>query len=524
MRRQCPPWILLLAAALHATGMARSPLPAQDGLKFLRVAREFQARPFADVVRDADQHPLYPWCVAHLEPAVAAAVGEGPTAWRLAAQLVSVAASLIALLAVYRLTLSLFDRHAAVLAAVLFAILPGTVEVGHETLSDALALSAFLLALSLACECLVRPSIRGAVGFGLAAGLGYWTRPEAAVLPLVLAGVLTLRVAIEHRATVAGVMPRLTSWRPAAGGVVGFLVLVGSYGLLKGELSEKLALRRGAALSSRHDAPRRVAHVLPTGLDDSRWDFSPKEEGDRPATRPGVASALVQIANRWAGSTAWVFTALALYAAWRVPSGPGRWVVAAYAAAFTAVLARHVHTLGYLSDRHVLTLAVAALPWSAAGALDASRRVAARLGWPETLRTRRRTAAVAGLLALGLLFHARPAHASRAGHLAAGRWIAAHATPGDAVLDTRGWAAFVSGCRSYDPWHIRQALTDARLAFVVVGQDELDAGSRRGETLRALVSHAGEPAVTFPGRPDGSGVAVRVFRFEHPASWEDLRP
>ena len=43
--------IVLLAAALHAVGIARTTLPAQDGLKFIRVARQFQDRPWADVVR-----------------------------------------------------------------------------------------------------------------------------------------------------------------------------------------------------------------------------------------------------------------------------------------------------------------------------------------------------------------------------------------------------------------------------------------------------------------------------------------
>jgi hypothetical protein len=70
--------IVLLSAALHAIGMARSILPAQDGLKFIRIAREFQTRPWIDVVRGADQHPLYPALVAVAEPLVSAFLGEGP--------------------------------------------------------------------------------------------------------------------------------------------------------------------------------------------------------------------------------------------------------------------------------------------------------------------------------------------------------------------------------------------------------------------------------------------------------------
>src|SRR3954468_4090874 len=76
--------IVLLAAALHAIGMARAILPAQDGLKFIRIAREFQRRPWTDVVRGSDQHPLYPALVAVTEPAIAAVAGHGPDTWRVA--------------------------------------------------------------------------------------------------------------------------------------------------------------------------------------------------------------------------------------------------------------------------------------------------------------------------------------------------------------------------------------------------------------------------------------------------------
>src|SRR3954471_20641142 len=81
--------LVLLAATLHTAGIARTLLPAQDGLKFLRIAREFQLRPWADVVRASDQHPLYPALVALGEPAVALVAGDGPDSWRIAAQGVS---------------------------------------------------------------------------------------------------------------------------------------------------------------------------------------------------------------------------------------------------------------------------------------------------------------------------------------------------------------------------------------------------------------------------------------------------
>ena len=67
---------------------------------------------------------------------------------------------------------------------------------------------------------------------------------------------------------------------------VTFLTLVGGYALAKGEVSEKLALRHGAGIEQSRPHRRVAPPWLPPGLDDPRWDFSPKEE-----TLPGDASA-----------------------------------------------------------------------------------------------------------------------------------------------------------------------------------------------------------------------------------------
>src|SRR5262249_20780343 len=161
-------------------------------------------------------------------------------------------------------------------------------------------------------------------------------------------------------------------------------------------------------------------------------------------------------------------------------------------------LVRHVVLLGYLSDRHVLPLVAVALPWAAAGTDLCARGIAGVLGWTAP-RARRWGAAgvVVALLAAVLLPQAQPGHRRRWGHGAAGRWLAAHAGPAEAVLDTRGWAAFVADRPSYDYWHVRQALTDARLAYIVVGDDELSARSRRGATLRAVLAYAASPVAAF---------------------------
>ena len=128
------------------------------------------------------------------------------------------------------------------------------------------------------------------------------------------------------------------------------------------------------------------------------------------------------------------------------------------------------------------------------------------------------------MIAVGVAFQLKPSHPTRWGHWAAGRWLAENARPGETILDTRGWAAFVSGRPSYDYWHVRQAFTDSHLAYIAAGTDELKAESRRGATLRAVLAYAAEPVAGFPAVRGDRGVGVQVFRYHRPASWEGLRP
>jgi hypothetical protein len=539
--------IVLLAGALHAVGITRTILPAQDGLKFIRVARQFQVSHATDVIRNSDQHPLYPALVALAEPCIAGFRGHGPDTWRIAAQVVAALASMTLLVPLYGLARSLFDDRIAALTVILYVSLPMPSEVGHDTLSDGLGLLATLAALWLGAAALATGDRRAFVGSGLAAGLGYLARPEVALVPLAVGitflagvrrpGVLTLTLGLGLRRGAFGLSML----------GVAFLTLVGGYALVKGEVSEKLALRygTGTGLVQHRDLVRKAPQWLPPGLDDRRWDFSPKEEGasaEQPAT---AMAALRQLISRWAEGLGGFF---GLFAVWGVvrarfvrdliakeradeglsevaPPSRLRTLLTVYLVLFAAVLVRHVGMLGYVSDRHLLPMVAVALPWAAAGTYVCARGIAGVLGWPP--RRARRVGAV--LLSLAILAaiaapHWKPGHRSRWGHWAAGRWLRENARPSDAVLDTRGWAAFVSDRPSYDYWHVRQALTDAHLAYVVVGADELSATSRRAATLRALLAYSANAVAAFPDDKDGKGVGVRVYRYHRPDSWEGLRP
>ncbi len=534
MSRRCLASIVVLAAALHGLGIARTVLPAQDGIKFIRFARAYHTQPWIQAVRDADQHPLYPALIALTQPVVASANGPSADSWRIAAQLVSTLASLALLIPLFGWTRSLFDESTASLAVFLFVLLPQPAEIGHDTLSDPLALFAFTTALWCGERTLRSPSLASALGCGLASGLGFLARPEVAVLPAaVLATAMSSRIVVglktfrHPNSTLKETSPATMGIPPLRGRFavlcVVFLSLVGAYALVKGEVSEKLALRRSAAIPSRPEVHRKAKQWLPPGLDDPRWDFSPKEESDEP-TQLSLVEATTSLFRQWFEVMAWLLAILSLVGAVRVKAGPGARLAIVYSLFFGILLVRHASLFGYLSSRHVLTLVVISIPWAAAEAHLIGQRLAQLLRWDEARARRWGTVAILLIASAGIGAQLKPTHASRWGHWAAGRWLAQNAKPGEALLDTRGWASFVSGLPHYDYWHVRQAFTDSRLSYIVVGADELAAQSRRAETLRAILAYACEPAAAFPERRGGNKPEILIYRFRQPDSWEGLKP
>jgi len=516
-------WLLavaLFSAALHVVGMVRTPLPAQDGLKFVRVARQFRAIPWAEVVRGSDQHPLYPALVALAEPAVALGMGKGPGAWRVAAQGVSALAALALLWPLHALARRLFEDRTANLTVFLYALLPFPAAIGHDTLSDSLALSFTVAALCLGERMLRTRSWASAVGCGAMAGLGFWTRPEVALVPPVvaMAAMWGWRSWREEMAVFA----RLAAMTAT---ILGF---VGGYAAVKGQLSEKLSLRWSTAVGVDAMAARKPAPSLPRGLDDPRFDFSPKEESDDPSLKGLPLEAAGRLAREWAEGISYFLIPLVLWGVVRgrsmAGSAEGRRLVLVYLVVFALIAIRHASTLGYLSGRHALSLIVVAVPWGSAGIWAWVGGFPARRGLSEAGARRLGWAGLLALAVAGITVQAKAGHPSRWGYRAAGIWLADRAGPGEAVLDTRGWASFVGGVRSYDYWHVRQALSDRNLRYVVVGTDELKAKSRRAATLRAMLAYAGKPAASFSGRRDGRGSRVEVYCFDPPASWEGIDP
>lgn len=523
--------VVLVAAVPHAISISRSVLPAQDGLKFIHVARQFQKDTWPDVIRGTDQHPLYPALIATVEPVIAAWRGSGPDSWRIAAQTVAALASLALLFPLFGLARSLFDARIAVMAVAIYVLLPVPAEVGHDTLSDSLGLLAILISLRLGSIALRTERWQPALAAGLAGGIGYLARPEAILAP---AAVGLAWVIIQARA----VRFRNLSWAPAPA-VLGLsaLVLVGGYALVKGQVSEKLALRHGAAIGPQQIMVRSVPQLLPSGLHDKQLDFSAKEDSERTPVHSPL-KALRWMAGEWWDQLCWGFAVMAVWGLVRQRFILGlcrnrdledsgrceRLALGVFAAVYVMVLLRHATALGYLSGRHMIPLVAVSVPWAAAGTFVCLRGLGVKLPWSPRAAWAAALVGTAVVTMVLIVYQLRPSHPTRWGHWAAGQWLAQHAKPSEAVLDTRGWARFISQAPGYDYWHVRQALTDSHLSYVVVGHEELAASSARARTLDALLAYAAVPVADFPSFAGRRDVGVRIYRFHRPDSWEDFSP
>ncbi len=262
--------VVLFAVMIHAIAISQTLLPAQDGLKFIRIAREFRTHPWADVVRGSVVHPLYPGLIAAVEPVVALFTGEGPGAWRTAAQLVAVIASVGLILPIYGLTKLLFDRRIACVAAALAVLLPRAAELGHDTLSDSLGLLCMFVSLWLGALALRNGDWRAAAGSGLAGGFGYLARPEVILVPLAIGLTWIFGLVRDGPARALARIPAMAVL------LVCTLAVASSYALVKGEISEKLTVRVAASLGPHERAVRRVPQQVPAGLDDPRLGLFPE--------------------------------------------------------------------------------------------------------------------------------------------------------------------------------------------------------------------------------------------------------
>jgi hypothetical protein len=313
-------------------------------------------------------------------------------------------------------------------------------------MSDALSEATFLLLTATALLCAVHALRSGSpLHFGLCglfAGLTYLTRPEGVLL---VASTGLVGIVLQF------IPARRYPWRRvlACGASLTLTAVVASlpYVAATHQFTTKPTgreLLKTAAADQESQEQRLPLHTAVASarrpLATSLWAVWAQEH--EKGSLAFCLRALLMELNKGFYYVAWLPALVALW--WfrqRLRLVPGAWVLLVLSLLHGLVLLRLAMVMGYVSERHVLVLVLCGIFWAAAG-------LCAFGSWWATLVRTRPTFGMVLPLAMacaGLPQSLKPLHANRAGHHAAGLWLAAHTQPVDPITDPFCWAHYYAG-------------------------------------------------------------------------------
>ncbi len=187
MRRLVPLLIILVViAGLRIWLITHTEVIARDGTIYIQMAKQLPSAP-AEVIADYDYHVGYPALIAVVHRLVlAGGFTDSLRVWEISGQLVSLLASLGAMVAVWLFAGKVFgDWRIAWISTLIFGIGKKWSVLGSDVLSDSLAVCLQMWAVALAILALEKLKAKSkwslalAGGVGLCSGLGYLVRPES---------------------------------------------------------------------------------------------------------------------------------------------------------------------------------------------------------------------------------------------------------------------------------------------------------------------------------------------------------
>ena len=508
--------ILVLALAIRASLVATATVTARDTATFVWHAQDLARAPL-ETLRTHDQHPLYPTLIlavhSVLRPVLPA---DKVAAWERSAQMAACLGGLAAVVALYVLTVQLFDRRIALLAAFGIAVLSEPCQLSADGLSDMPHLAAYLCA----AAALVAAVRRGAWPLFAAAGalsaVAFLARPEGAGVAIVgtLAGLLGVLGPTRRRSLLAAAV--------CAGA---FFALASPYMASTGRLVRKKSIGELFHIA---------AQPAPASLGDARE--RPAQRGTLLAADSAFAAA-PRITEKYfrAGRVVFVLP-MFLGLGWRRVRRPVRvqrnLIVAMAGLHLTTLVFLH-SAYGYVSLRHVLVLAILTVPFSAAvlAAVVDGLAESLSLSMAPRVATMRRRLWVALLLVLAAStapWTLRPLRADRGYVRRAGAWIRAHGYgPETVILTSRHRVAFYAGCRPQilpDTGRLDdvRAYLDRGQATLFVVEDrnitDKDHNPRFFEELAASLLHDGRLQLlhTVRAAPDETPANVLIYAVNPP--------
>lgn len=470
--------------------------------------------------------PLFPLLIA----ALSLVTGNAETA----ARVINVLAGALLVIPCFKLADELYGPRVARIVAGLVALHPALIAGGASTYAEGLHLTLLMAGLVWLRRWSARRTVSAAVLAGGLLGLAYLVRPEA--------GVIAIGAVVVWLVAALASEQRLTGWRPGAGFIAAFLLVVFPYVLFLSTSTGQFRIQALGSLAYQWSARldrgmphAQAAAAIGSNLEAVGVDMHPNVELLR-ATNPSAGDyvrlavrqlrrampALVaSIGNSARLGSPWllILVILGLFrAAWDFPRWKGEGLLLLTAAVLLAGQA--------LWFRECYSLLGILLVWGGKGAdelgewcRDTADGVGARKGFVIRIAPAMSWASIGLVLLLsyrGSIDEAR--YAARAGwqRVEAGRWLAAQRPAAGKIMDSGSQIAFYAQA---DLIFLPYAAQDLALGYIALKQPGyivLTAGSvaERPYTSRWFADGIPDPRaeLVYDAGLDGDE-RVRIFRW-----------
>lgn len=435
--------LLAVSLGLHAWLVSRIQVTARDGLEFARIALNLSQsrvtpahdgdtrRGVQEVLKAAQHPPGYPLAILGTWQALRQfSSGEPAVQVLKAAQIVSLIAAVLMVVPTYWLGRMLFSsKFIGFAAALLFQTLPSVAHLTSDTLTESL----YLLMATTALLFGVRGLRRRSVGMFLLCGgftaLTYLVRPEG-VMFLLAVGVTIAGLGVFRVWTRTEAVGRL-----AALGI-SFALTALPYMLVIGGFSNKPSAQFQLFLDHLKGNAPAPAWQQHGAVQSPLLVADFHVQGNKAVW---AATAIVKETSKAAHYGVFALGLVGLLAhRRRIAADPGLAVLPVLAVVNVSVLVALAFRQEYVSERHTVVL-VLLLSLFAASAL--------RAVWQSVGVTwKHAPCALLAVLVAGAVIPAmKPPHETRLGHPHAGKYLAEHVGPQDAVIDPFCWAEWYAG-------------------------------------------------------------------------------
>ncbi|QVL33424.1 glycosyltransferase family 39 protein [Telmatocola sphagniphila] len=500
--------------------LTHTEVAARDSIGFIRSALEMESPPVdyrdtsrhftrAEVLQYTLQPPGYPAWLLLISQPVRSYLGTTPDSMVLSAQLATILASLLLVIPMYFLGKRVFGQFVALFGTALFQVLPVIVQLTSDGLSESLFL---LFAITAVWNCVLAletQKIPFFAGAGASIGLSYLVRPEGLIIGVAL---LIAVVVVSFK----GETP-FKKWVIRSVCVaLSFAVVAGPYVATIGGLTNKTT-------------GKGLIHYIQGQEVDPTWQNRPDEIGQRSQNPTQLFAVFSAELN--GSTTARAFWALKgigievskvgfylpftlavlgfIIALFTPNKSEGSRFLLLLILCHFGLLFLLAFKIGYISERHTV-LSVCIGSFFAVYAIKSLADYFCE--YPKEFGK----AALLPALILCLSCYVmdfRVLHANRAGHKAAGQWLAQKIQPNEVIWDPFNWAEFYAGRSLYgEP----DRNPERGPVYTVIEPQHATPHSRLPMLVTAVeIMRQGEPVFHWPENKPIEQAKVAVYRAEH---------